>query len=43
MRKNGEHFLTSLGKVVSEYNMLVGNAVENYWRLKAIDSIEAPR
>jgi hypothetical protein len=40
MRKNGAHLLTSLGKVVYESHMLIGHAVENYWKLKAIDSIE---
>ena len=40
MRKSGKYFLTSFGKVVYESQMLVGHAVENYWKLKAIDSIE---
>ena len=39
-RKDGKYLLTLLGKVVYEYYMLVGQAVEDYWRLKAIDSIE---
>lgn len=40
MRKSGKYFLTSFGKVVYESHMLIGQAVENYWKLKAIDSIE---
>jgi len=40
-RKSGKYFLTSFGKVVYESHKLIGNAVENYWKLKAIDSIEA--
>lgn len=41
MRENGKYFLTSLGKVVYRSHKLIGYAVENYWKLKAIDSIEA--
>ncbi len=40
MRKNGKHLLTSLCKVAYESNLLIGQAIENYWKLKAIDSIE---
>ena len=40
MRKSSKYFLTSFGKVVYESHMLIGHAIENYWRLKAIDSIE---
>jgi predicted transcriptional regulator len=39
-RKSDRYFLTSFGKVVYESHKLIGNAVENYWKLKAIDSIE---
>jgi hypothetical protein len=35
------YFLSSLGKVVYEAQMLIGKAVQNYWKLKAIDSIES--
>jgi hypothetical protein len=41
IRKNGMYFLSSLGKVVYEAQMLIGKAVQNYWKLKAIDSIES--
>lgn len=40
MRKNGNYVLTSLGKVVYESNMLIGHVLENYWKLKEINSIE---
>ena len=40
MRKSGKYFLTSFGEVVYESYMLIGQAIENYWKLKAIDSIE---
>ena len=40
MKKSSKYFLTSFGKVVYESHMLIGHAIENYWRLKAIDSIE---
>ena len=40
MKKSSKYFLTSFGKVVYESHMLLGKAVENYWKLKAIDSIE---
>jgi len=39
MRKNGDYFLTSFGKVVYEAQKLIENARQNYWKLKAIDSI----
>jgi hypothetical protein len=39
IRQNGSYFLTSFGKVVYEAHVLIGQAVENYWKLKAIDSI----
>jgi hypothetical protein len=41
MRKNGKYFHSSLGKVVYQSHLLIGHAVENYWKLKAIDSIDA--
>ena len=40
MKKSSKYFLTSFGKVVYESHMLIGHAIENYWKLKAIDSIE---
>lgn len=42
VRKNGRYFLTSFGKVVYDAHILIGKCIENYWKLKAIDSIELP-
>jgi predicted transcriptional regulator len=39
-RKNGKYFLTSLGKVVYEAESMIENALNDYWKLKAIDSLE---
>src|SRR6266566_5630656 len=41
-RKNGEYFLTSLGKVVYEAQELIGMTVQYYSKFKAIDLIETP-
>jgi hypothetical protein len=38
-RKSGEHFLTAFGMVVFEAQATIRKAVENNWKLKAIDSI----
>lgn len=40
-RKNGKHFLTAFGKVVYDAQATIRKAVESYWKLKAIDSIES--
>jgi predicted transcriptional regulator len=39
-RKNGKYFLTSLGKVVHEAESMIESALKDYWKLKAIDSLE---
>ena len=39
-RKNGKHFLTAFGKVIFDAQVTVKKAVESYWKLKAIDSID---
>jgi predicted transcriptional regulator len=39
-RKNGKHFLTAFGKIVYDAQITVKKAVESYWKLKAIDSID---
>jgi hypothetical protein len=39
IRKSGNYFLSSFGKVVYEAQMLIEKAIQNYWKLKAIDSI----
>jgi hypothetical protein len=41
LRKNGKYFLTSYGKVVYEAQELIGKAVQQSSKLKAIDSIES--
>jgi hypothetical protein len=37
-RQKGRYFLTSFGVVIYDAQRLLGNAVKNYWKLKAIDS-----
>lgn len=39
-RKKGKHFLTAFGKVVYDAQTIIEKAVNNYWKLKAIDSLE---
>ena len=39
-RKNGKHFLTAFGKIVYDAQVTIKKAVESYWKLKAIDSID---
>jgi predicted transcriptional regulator len=39
-RKKGKHSLTAFGKVIYDAQTIVERAVNNYWRLKAIDSLE---
>jgi predicted transcriptional regulator len=39
-RVKGKYFLTSLGKVVYEAESMIENALNDYWKLKAIDSLE---
>ncbi|MDQ6862711.1 MAG: hypothetical protein M3044_02685 [Thermoproteota archaeon] len=38
-RQKGRYFLTSFGIVIYDAQRLLGNAVKNYWKLKAIDSL----
>jgi hypothetical protein len=40
-RRSGRYFLTSLGKIVYETQMLIGRAQQITWKLKAIDAIES--
>ena len=42
IRRSGNYFLTSFGKVIYDAHLLIGKGIENYWKLKAIDSIELP-
>jgi hypothetical protein len=39
-RKNRRYFLTSFGKIVYEAQKRIEVAVEDHWKLKAIDSVE---
>lgn len=42
VRKNGRYYLTTLGKVLYELQSILGLALNNYWKLKAIDSLQTP-
>ena len=39
-RKNGKHSLTAFGKVVNDAQTKIEKAVNSYWKLKAVDSLE---
>ena len=39
-RTNGKYVLTSFGKIVYESKITIENALNNYWKLKAVDSLE---
>jgi predicted transcriptional regulator len=39
-KKNSKYILTTFGKIVYEAQQTVENALTNYWKLKAIDSLE---
>ena len=39
-RKKGKHSLTAFGKVIYDAQTIIEKAVHNYWKLKAIDSLE---
>lgn len=39
-RKQGKYFMTAFGKVVYDSETTIENALNNYWKLKAIDSIQ---
>jgi CheY-like chemotaxis protein/predicted transcriptional regulator len=40
MRKNRKYSLTSLGKIVYRLQITTQNALNNYWKLRAIDSLD---
>lgn len=42
IRKNGKYHLTTMGKIIYELQSIAGVAVNNYWKLKAIDSLQTP-
>ncbi len=39
-RQNGKYFLTSFGKIIYDFQEKIQKAVQNYWKLKALDSFE---
>src|ERR671938_614535 len=39
-RKNGKHTLTAFGKVIYDTQITIQDAINSYWKLKAIDSLE---
>jgi predicted transcriptional regulator len=39
-RKDNKYFLTNLGRVMYEAQETIENALKNYWKIKAVDSIE---
>src|SRR5215207_6823211 len=39
-RKNGNYVLTTFGRIVYESKVTLEIALNNYWKLKAIDSVE---
>lgn len=40
-RENGRYTLTSFGKVIYDFQIAIEIALENFWKLKAIDSLQA--
>ena len=38
-RTNGKYYLTTMGKIIYELQSVIGTAVNDYWKLKAIDSL----
>jgi len=38
-RQKGRYFVTAFGRVIYDAQRLLGNALKNYWKLKAIDSL----
>jgi predicted transcriptional regulator len=39
-RKNGRHSLTAFGKVIYDAQTIIEKAVNSYWKLKAVDSLD---
>lgn len=39
-RRSGKHTLTTFGRVIYDTQVTIENAINNYWKLKAIDSLE---
>jgi hypothetical protein len=39
-RRNGDYYLTPLGRVVYAIELMIGGAANNFWQLKALDRLE---
>ena len=39
-RRSGGYSLSSLGKIVYDVQVIIGKALEDYWKLAAIDSVQ---
>jgi hypothetical protein len=39
-KKQGQHYLTTLGKAVYNAQTVIGKALNYYWKMKAIESIQ---
>jgi hypothetical protein len=39
-RKNRQYELTSLGRIVYDVHLMIGKALNKFWELKALDSLE---
>jgi hypothetical protein len=42
VRREGNYYLTSLGKIMYQLQGIFGLALNNYWKLRAIDSLQTP-
>src|SRR5438067_10912908 len=40
-RRGGSYFLTAAGKIVYDSQILIETAINNYWKLKVIDSLDS--
>lgn len=38
-RRKDKYYITSLGKIVSSYHFRIGKALNNFWKLKALDTL----
>lgn len=42
-RKDGKYFLTALGRVMYDSQLTIENAIMDYWKIKAMDSVRITR
>jgi hypothetical protein len=40
-RKNGKYVLTLVGRIVYDSQLVIGKALNYYWKLQALDSIQS--